>query len=69
MPYLVFLGGIVFGVMFTRILMGLLSGSGFFSIIPYRKDDGFYKVSVSLKKDEKLPKKKYIILIRDDSQK
>lgn len=53
MSYLVFLGGIVFGVIFTRILMGLLSGSGFFSIIPYRKDDGFYKVSVSLKKDEK----------------
>lgn len=69
MSYLVFLGGIVFGVIFTRILMGLLSGSGFFSIIPYRKDDGFYKVSVSLKKDKKLPKKKYIILIRDDSQK
>ena len=30
MSYLVFLGGIVFGIIFTRILMGLLSGSGFF---------------------------------------
>lgn len=69
MLYLVFSGGIVFGVIFTRILMGLLSGSGFFSIIPYGKDDGFYKVNVSLKKDEQLCKRRYIILIRDDSQK
>lgn len=69
MSCLVFSGGVVVGAIFTRILMGLLSGSGFFSITPYEKDVGFYKISVSLKKDEKLPKKKYIILIRDDSQK
>lgn len=69
MSYLIFLGGVVFGVIFTRILIGLQSGSGFFSIIPYREDDGFYKVNVSLKKDEQLCKRRYIILIRDDSQK
>lgn len=74
MLYLVFLGGVVLGTILTRIYMDWRSGSGYFSIVPYRDndttiDDGFYRVNVSLRKGDNLLKKKYIILTKDDSLK
>lgn len=74
MLYLVFLGGVVLGTILTRIYMDWRSGSGYFSIVPYRDSDvgisdGFYRVNVGLRKGDDLLKKKYIILTKNDSQK
>lgn len=71
--YLVFLGGVVLGTVFTRFYLHYGSVGGYFSIAPYQDETGvieddFFLVSVSLKKDEKLLKKKWIILTKVASQ-
>ena len=66
MIYLVFLGGVIFGTLITRILMDRVNGEGYFKLEPFDDDTGCYKVNVRLKADQDLLKVKRIILHKED---
>ena len=70
MIYLVFLGGVILGCIFTQIWIRRDTGYGKFTIEPFDDEDtGFYKVNVALKSGENLLNKSKIILHKDSSQK
>ena len=70
MIYLVFLGGVVVGLITARSVIRRVSGFGYFKLEPYDEDDtGFYRINVSIAPGLNLLKKDYIILRKDHSQK
>lgn len=72
MVYLVFLGGVLFGCIITRILFRHKTGYGYFKVEPYEDEDGvegLYRVNVCLSPDQNLLNVKQIILHKDPSQK
>lgn len=70
MNYLILLIGVVIGVLLTLLFFYHKSGCGYFIIESYDDDEtGFYKINIRIPTQDKLLKKKQIILYREDSQK
>ena len=70
MIYLAFLGGVIAGLIITRLIFRRISGFGYFYLEPYDDDNtGFYKINMAIKPNQNLLKKDYIILEKDHSQK
>lgn len=70
MVCLVFLGGVVLGVILNRILIDFRTARGHFYIEPYDEDDtGFYRINISVTPNQDLINKNYIFLQKDTSQK
>jgi hypothetical protein len=66
----VFLGGVVIGIIISKIGVRRSSAYGAFRLEPYDEDNtGFYNVHIILNPNQGLLHKKYIILTKDDSQK
>ena len=65
------LGGVIIGSIVTQIIIRWGSGYGYFKVepIPDEEENGLYKVNIALTRDQKLLRKKTIILKRDPSQK
>ena len=70
MIYLVFLGGVIVGVIAERLITRKTAALGYFRIDPYDDDNtGFYKISMHVTPGQNLLKKDYIVLEKDNSQK
>lgn len=74
MTELLFLAlGIFIGSVLAKIIIYLTSGKGYFSVSSVSPEDDLYSISVRLIENQKLDKKKTIVLVRDritdDSQK
>lgn len=74
MTELLFLAlGIFIGSVLAKIIIYLTSGKGYFSVSNVSPEDGLYSINLRLVKNQKLDKKKTIVLVRDritdDSQK
>lgn len=70
MIYLVFLGGVVLGIILNRIYVEVRTARGHFYIEPYDEDDtGFYRINISVTPNQDLINKNYIFLQKDTSQK
>lgn len=70
MGYLIFLGGVLLGVVLANLLRRRNTGYGYFKIVPYENgEDGFYTVNVHITPDQKLLNVTQIILRKDNSQK
>lgn len=70
MNYLLLLIGVVLGSFLTLLFFYHKSGYGYFMVEPYDDDNtGFYKINIRVPTQNKLSKKKQIILYREDSQK
>lgn len=70
MNYLILLIGVVVGVLLTLLFFYHKSGYGYFIIESYDDDEtGFYKINIRIPTQDKLLKKKQIILYKEDSQK
>lgn len=65
--------GVFIGSVLTKIIVYLTSGKGYFSVNSVSPEDDLYSINVRLVKNQKLDKKRTIMLIRDrsanDSQK
>ena len=70
MNYFILLIGVVIGVLLTLLFFYRKSGYGYFIIESYDDDEtGFYKINIRIPTQDKLLKKKQIILYKEDSQK
>lgn len=65
--YLLFLLGVAFGSIVTRVIMDVTSAHGHFKVEPVEPDEGTYSVNISVSKGYNLMKKKHIILHRDSN--
>lgn len=62
---LLFLIGVSVGCIITQIIIRFKSGRGFFTISKVPEEEELYTVNVRLIRDQKLNKKKQIILTRE----
>ena len=62
---LYFLAGGLLGCILTRLVIHFQTGHGFFTVSPVKDADGFYSVNVSLRNDENIFQKNYILLKKD----
>lgn len=64
----VFLGGVVIGIIVSKIGVLRLSAYGHFKLEPYDEDNtGFYKINMKVTPNQDLLKKDFIILEKIDS--
>lgn len=64
----VFLGGVVIGIIISKIGVRRSSAYGHFKIEPYDEDNtGFYKINMEVTPNQDLLKKDYIILEKINS--
>lgn len=72
MDFLIFLIGVALGTVLTLLFSYIKSGYGYFIIEPFdddEEDTGFYRINVRIPSQEKLMKKKQIILYQENSPK
>lgn len=71
MTYIMFLLGVLFGTIVTKILTDVKAGHGYFKLVPYKDEEGFYTINVRIPNEQPLDKKKIVILRKekDDSRK
>lgn len=60
--------GVFIGSVLTKIIVYLTSGKGYFSVNSVSPEDDLYSINVRLVKNQKLDKKRTIVLIRDRSE-
>mgnify|MGYP000192425532 CR=1 FL=1 len=64
----VFLGGVVIGIIVSKIGVRRSSAYGYFTLEPYDEDNtGFYKINMKVTPNQDLLKKDFIILEKIDS--
>ena len=70
MEYLVFLGGVVLGIVVTLVFQHFRTTLGYFKVEPYDEDDtGYYKVNIRIVDKTNLLHTDRIILRKEKSQK
>lgn len=70
MEYLIFLGGVALGTIFTFIFQHFRTAMGYFKLEPYDEDDtGFYKINIRIPGRTNLLHTDRIILRKEKSQK
>ena len=70
MIYLVFLGGIVLGIVVILVFQHFRTALGYFKVEPYDEDDtGYYKVNIRIVDKTNLLHTDKIILHKEKSQK
>ena len=65
---IVYLVGVLVGVVITLLLLALRSALGFYRVDPVDPDEGTYSIKIRLARDDKLLKKKLIILYRESQK-
>ena len=60
--------GVLVGVVITLLLLALRSTLGFYRVDPVDPDEGTYSIKIRLTRDDKLLKKKLIILYRESQK-
>lgn len=60
-----YLVGVLVGVVITLLLLVLRSALGFYRVDPVDPDEGTYSIKIRLTRDNKLLKKKLIMLYRE----
>lgn len=65
---IVYLVGVLVGVVMTLLLLALRSALGFYRVDPVDPDEGTYSIKIRLTRDDKLLKKKLIMLYRESQK-
>lgn len=65
---IVYLVGVLVGVVITLLLLALRSALGFYRVDPVDPDEGTYSIKIRLTRDDKLLKKKLIMLYRESQK-
>lgn len=65
---IIYLVGVLVGVVITRLLLALRSALGFYRVDPVDPDEGTYSIKIRLPRDDKLLKKKLIMLYRESQK-
>ena len=63
-----YLVGVLVGVVITLLLLVLRSALGFYRVDPVDPDEGTYSIKIRLTRDDKLLKKKLIMLYRESQK-
>lgn len=63
-----YLVGVLVGVVTTLLLIALRSALGFYRVDPVDPDEGTYSIKIRLTRDDKLLKKKLIMLYRESQK-
>lgn len=63
-----YLVGVLVGVVITLLLIALRSALGFYRVDPVDPDEGTYSIKIRLTRDDKLLKKKLIMLYRESQK-
>lgn len=66
MNYLILLIGVALGVVLTLLSFYHKSGYGYFTVVPYDEDTGFYNINVRIPTQGDLSKKKRIIIYKEE---
>lgn len=65
---IIYLVGVLVGVVITLLLIALRSALGFYRVDPVDPDEGTYSIKIRLTRDDKLLKKKLIMLYRESQK-
>lgn len=65
---IMYLVGVLVGVVITLLLIALRSALGFYRVDPVDPDEGTYSIKIRLTRDDKLLKKKLIMLYRESQK-
>ena len=65
MKLIIFLVGIVIGVILSEVIRHVRTGKGYFKLEKISDEDDLYTINVRLVSYQKLNKKKYILLSRE----
>lgn len=65
---IIYLVGVLVGVVMTLLLLALRSALGFYRVDPVDPDEGTYSIKIRLTRDDKLLKKKLIMLYRESQK-
>ena len=65
MKLIIFLVGIVIGVILSEVIQHVRTGKGYFKLEKIQDEDDLYKINVRLVPYQKLNKKKHILLSRE----
>lgn len=65
---IIYLVGVLVGVVITLLLLALRSALGFYRVDPVDPDEGTYSIKIRLTRDDKLLKKKLIMLYRESQK-
>lgn len=65
---IIYLVGVLVGVVITLLLIALHSALGFYRVDPVDPDEGTYSIKIRLTRDDKLLKKKLIMLYRESQK-
>lgn len=65
---IIYLVGVLVGVIITLLLLALRSALGFYRVDPVDPDEGTYSIKIRLTRDDKLLKKKLIMLYRESQK-
>ena len=65
---IIYLVGVLVGVVITLLLLALRSALGFYRVDPVDPDEGTYSIKIRLTRDNKLLKKKLIMLYRESQK-
>lgn len=65
---IVYLVGVLVGVVITLLVLALRSALGFYRVDPVDPDEGTYSIKIRLTRDDKLLKKKLIMLYRESQK-
>ena len=65
---IIYLVGVLVGVVITLLLLALRSALGFYRVDPVDPDEGTYSIKIRLTRDGKLLKKKLIMLYRESQK-
>ena len=65
---IIYLVGVLVGVVITLLSLALRSALGFYRVDPVDPDEGTYSIKIRLTRDDKLLKKKLIMLYRESQK-